>query len=92
MLYWRAKQAAREVRTAVMVVKLYEALKEAGASEQKAQAAAQAMADYNTRFDKLESKIDSGFAEVKAQIAMLKWMNGIVIGGVSALIIKTFFT
>jgi hypothetical protein len=38
-----------------MVVELYEALKEAGASERKAQAAAQAMADYNTRFDKLET-------------------------------------
>jgi hypothetical protein len=77
---------------AAMVVELYQALKEAGASAQKAQAAAQAMADHNTRFDKLETKIDSGFAEVKAQITMLKWMNGIVIGGVSALIFKTFFT
>ena len=77
---------------AMMVVELYEALKEAGASKQKAQAAAQAMADYNTQFDKLETKIDTGPAEVKAQITMLKWMNGIVIGGVAALIIKTFFT
>jgi hypothetical protein len=48
------------------------------------------MADYNTRFD-IETKIDTGLAEVKAQITMLKWMNGIVIGGVAALIIKTFF-
>jgi hypothetical protein len=39
------------------------------------------MADYSTRFDKLETKIDSGLAEVKAQITMLKWMNGIIIGG-----------
>jgi hypothetical protein len=73
------------------VVELYEALKEAGASEQKAQAAAQAMADYNTRFDKLETIIDTGLAEVRAQITMLKRMNGIVIGGVAALIINTFF-
>jgi hypothetical protein len=74
----------------VMVVELYQALKEAGASEQKVQAAAQA--DYNTRFDKLETKIDTGLAELKAQITMLKWMNGVVIGGVAALIINTFFT
>jgi CHASE3 domain sensor protein len=67
-------------------------LKEAGASEQKAQAATQAMAGYNTRFDKLETKINTGLAEVKAQITMLKWMNGIVIGGGAALIIKAFFT
>jgi ferritin-like metal-binding protein YciE len=77
---------------AVMVVELYEALKEAGASEQKAQAAAQAMADDNTRFDKLETEIDTGLAEVKAQITVLQWMKGIVIGGVAALIIKPFFT
>ena len=47
------------------------------------------MADYNARFDKLEIKIDTGLAEVRAQITMLKWMNGIVISGVAALIIKT---
>ena len=77
---------------AVMVVELYQALKEAGASEQKAQAAARAMADDDTRFDKLATKIDSGFAEVTARITMLKWMNGVVICGVPALVIKTFFT
>ena len=49
------------------------------------------MTDHNTRSDKLESKVETGFAEVRAQIAMLKWMNGIVIGGVAAPIIKTFF-
>jgi len=77
---------------AVMVVELYEALKKAGASEQKAQAAAQAMADDNTRFDQLGTKIDTGLAEVKVPITMLKWMNGIVIGGIAALIINTFLT
>ena len=50
------------------------------------------MADYNTRFDRLTTKIDTVLAEVKAQITMLKWMNGIVIGGGAALIIKTLFT
>ena len=73
------------VLVAVMVVELYEALKEAGASDAKAQAAARAMADYDARFDTLEAKIDTGLAEVKAQITRLKWMNGIVIAGVAAL-------
>jgi hypothetical protein len=49
------------------------------------------MADYNARFDNLEIKIDTGLAEVRAQITVLKWMNGIVMGGVAALIINTFF-
>jgi hypothetical protein len=82
----------------VMVIELYEALKEAGASDAKAQAAARAMADYNARFDGLEKRLDTGFAEVngslaevRAQITMLKWMNGIVIAGVAGLIIKTLF-
>jgi len=75
-----------------VMVELYEALKEARASEQKAQAAARAMAEDDTRFDKLATKIDSGFVEVPAQITMLKWMNCVLIGGVAALIIKTFYT
>jgi hypothetical protein len=71
-----------------VMVELYEALKEARASE----AAARAMAEDDTRFDKLATKIDSGFVEVPAQITMLKWMNCVLIGGVAALIIKTFYT
>ncbi len=55
---------------AVMVVELYEALKEAGASDAKAQAAARAMADYDA--PPARHKIDTGLAEVKAQITMLE--------------------
>ena len=43
-----------------VMVELHDASKEAGASEQKAQAAAWAMADHNRRFDKLETTIDTG--------------------------------
>jgi hypothetical protein len=43
------------------------------------QTAAQATADDNARFDKLEIKVDTGLTEVRAQITMLKWINGIVI-------------
>ena len=66
---------------AVMVVELYQALKAAGELQQKAQAAAQAMANENARFDKLETKIDTGLAEVKAQITMLKWRTGLSSAG-----------
>jgi len=37
------------------------------------------------------ARLDKELAVVKAQIDFLKWMNGIVIAGVLALIIKTFF-
>jgi hypothetical protein len=52
-----------------MLVEIYDALKEAGASEEKACAAAASLTGRN----------------------LLKWMNGIVIAGVAALIIKGFF-
>jgi hypothetical protein len=48
------------------------------------------MAD--TRFDRLDVKVDPRLVDVKAPIIMLKWMNGAVMGGVAALIIQKFFT
>ena len=48
----------------VMIAELYDALKEAGASEEKARAAAKTMADYENRF-----KID-------AELQLMKWMIG----------------
>ena len=36
-------------------------------------------------------RLDKELAVIRAQIDLLKWMNGIVIAGVLALIIKTFF-
>ena len=94
-----------------MRVGLYDALKEAGASEAKARAAAESLVigherlerieGHTGRIPKIEDQIDDGrkdiarldkeLAVVKAQIDLLKWMNGIVIAGVLALIIKTFF-
>jgi hypothetical protein len=53
---------------------------EAGASQEKARKAAEALANYVSRF----SKID-------ADLLLLKWMTGFVFAGVSGLIIKTFF-
>ena len=36
----------------------------------------------------LELKIE----RINAEIILLKWMNGLIIGGIAALIIKAFFT
>jgi hypothetical protein len=36
-------------------------------------------------------RLDKELAVIRAQIDLLKWMNGIVIAGVLALIIRTFF-
>ena len=49
------------------------------------------MQDQTDRTREDIARLDKELAVVKAQIDLLKWMNGIVIAGVLALIIKTFF-
>ncbi len=63
----------------IMIVEVYEALKEAGASEEKAKAAAESLANYENRFAKIE-----------ADLLVLKWMIGLVIAGILSLVIKAF--
>ena len=63
-----------------MISKVYDALIEAGASQDKARKAAEALANYESRF----SKVD-------ADLLLLKWMTGFILAGVSGLILKTFF-
>jgi hypothetical protein len=46
-----------------MIFEVYDALKEAGASEEKAKMAAEAVAAYDTRF-----------ASIDKELAVLKWM------------------
>jgi lipid II:glycine glycyltransferase (peptidoglycan interpeptide bridge formation enzyme) len=94
----------RRSQRSTMLVELYDALKEAGASEEKARAAAESLVIGHDRLERIEehtveipkieddlARLDKELAVVKAQIELLKWMNGLVIAGVIALIIKTFF-
>ncbi len=48
-----------------MITEVYEAFKEAGASEAKAQKAAEAVAGYENRF-----------ANIESDLTLLKWMVG----------------
>lgn len=50
---------------ATMIYEVYDALKAAGAPEDKAKAAAEAVGNYDNRFSKVE-----------AGLAILKWMAG----------------
>ena len=63
-----------------MISELYEALIDAGASEEKAREAAKAIAEYEDRF----SRIDS-------DLRILKWMVAAILAGVVSLIIRSFF-
>jgi hypothetical protein len=62
-----------------MVVEVYDALKEAGASDENARAAAQTLANYDNRFSKIE-----------ADLLGLKWVVGFILAGVASLVVKTF--
>ncbi len=63
-----------------MIAEVYEAFIAAGTPEDKARAAAKAVADYEVRFSRLET-----------DLTVLKWMTGTIVAGVGALIIKSFF-
>ena len=60
----------------LMVTELYDALKDAGASEDHARKAAEAVAAHEQRFTALEGKIDTLRAELKGEMAWVKWMLG----------------
>jgi hypothetical protein len=64
---------------ALMLSRTYDAFIAAGASEDKARGAAEELAAYETRFVKIEQ-----------DLAIIKWMLGVVIAGVASLIIKAF--
>ncbi|MDX1950488.1 MAG: hypothetical protein SFT90_08370 [Rickettsiales bacterium] len=63
-----------------MIIEIYDALKDAGASEDKSRKAAEAIADYDNRFNKIET-----------ELLIIKWMLGTVLAGVMALVLKNFF-
>jgi hypothetical protein len=76
-----------------MIVELYEALRAAGAPEDKAQAAARALADHERRFDHVDTELATIRGEIKAlegQVVMVKWITGATFAGILALILRAF--
>ncbi len=66
-------------------------LKAAGVSEKHAEAEAKALAEvFSEALDtQLATKAD--VARLEGELKLIKWMLGLVIGGISVLILKTFF-
>jgi hypothetical protein len=62
---------------AVMLSRTYDALVAAGAPEDKARAAAEELAGY-----------ESQFAQIETDLAVLKWMLGVVLAGVASLMVS----
>ena len=89
-----------------MISELYEALINAGATEEKAREAAQALSAENLNskdtiaevkaelagdIAALDQKLSGKIAELDKNMAVLKWMVGATLTGVAAIIIKIFF-
>ena len=66
---------------AIMLSKTYEALRAAGAPDEKARDAAVEIATY-----------ENPLANIEADVRLLKWMVGLVLAGVLSLVVKTFLT
>ena len=62
-----------------MISEVYDALKDAGASEEKARSAAEAIAGYENRFAKIDQ-----------DLAVVKWMAGFNLALTTAVLWKVF--
>ncbi|MEW6740180.1 MAG: hypothetical protein AB1325_09790 [Nitrospirota bacterium] len=71
------------------VIEICDALKIAGVPEDKATAAAEAVADVGQK-DRLD-RIGKEITEIKGDIKVIKWMLGVIMAGVASLILKAFF-
>ena len=66
---------------ALMLGKLYDALRAGGVPDEKAREAAEEVAAY-----------EKNLAEIKSDIRLLKWTTGTTLAGVLALVIRVFTT
>jgi hypothetical protein len=74
-----------------MVSEIYDALIAAGSPEDKARKAAEILTKNEDRLARIETKIDTTKIELESKIDLLKWMLGLVIAGILALVIKAYF-
>jgi len=72
-----------------VVIEVYEAFKSAGVPEDKATAAAKAIAEIGQ--EKRLRLIEKELTEIKGDIKPVKWMLGVTIAGIISLIMKAFF-
>ena len=58
-----------------MIAEVYDALLEAGASQDKARKAAEAIAGYKSRFSEIEKRLE----RMEGKVTLLSWMVGVAI-------------
>ena len=74
-----------------MISELYEALVDAGATEEKAKEAAVALSAENLATKKDIDEVRGHIHRLELNMAVLKWMVGATLTGVAAIIVKLFF-
>ena len=68
----------------LMVREVYETLLEAGASQERAARAAEALTSYGACFDRIEQRC----TKIEGDLALLKWMAGFTLIGVVGILLK----
>jgi hypothetical protein len=68
----------------LMVREVYEALLKAGASEEKAARAAEALTSYGACLDRIEQRC----TKIEGDLALLKWMAGFTLVGAIGTLLK----
>lgn len=79
----------------MIIEEVYDALIEAGATEDAARAAARALAGYENRFSQMDnrfSQIDNRFSQIDGSLALLKWMVGFNLGLTAAVLFRLLST
>jgi len=78
----------------VDTLQLVEQLRSAGIPQEQAEAVVRVIAksqDSLVTKDHLDSKLESSLAPLRTDLAVLKWMMGLVMAGVMSLVLKNFF-
>lgn len=80
-----------------MIREVYEALREAGVSEEKAAKAAEAVEEVRDedrlrKIDDRLSRVEQSIVEVKGDLTLVKWMLGFVLALNSAVLLKLILT
>jgi hypothetical protein len=74
----------------LMIAEVYDALKEAGASEEKSRKAAEAVASYENRFTEIDRKFETRFNAIERRLDVLTWMVGFNLTFTLGLLWKAF--
>lgn len=70
----------------LMIAEVYDALKDAGVSDEKARAAARAIASYEGRFADMRNE----FTEIRGTLRLHSWMLGAIIALLIPILFKVF--